>query len=99
MVYLLRKHIKTKRLSDKLDYTKLGPFKINKKLGLVTFRLEMPEGMRIYPVFHILLLEPALKGARLGLIEINKETQQLYYKAKVIVKLKLINNKLHYLIY
>ena len=28
MVYLLRKNIKTKRPSDKLDHTKLGPFKI-----------------------------------------------------------------------
>ena len=28
IVYLLRKNIKTKRPSDKLDYTKLGPFKI-----------------------------------------------------------------------
>jgi hypothetical protein len=27
-VYLLRKNIKTKRLSTKLDYTKLGPYKI-----------------------------------------------------------------------
>ena len=28
IVYLLRKNIKMKRPSDKLDYTKLGPFKI-----------------------------------------------------------------------
>ena len=28
MVYLLRKNIKTKQLSNKLNYTKLGPFKI-----------------------------------------------------------------------
>ena len=28
MVYLLRKNIKTKWPSDKLDHTKLGPFKI-----------------------------------------------------------------------
>jgi hypothetical protein len=36
MIYLLRKHIKIKRPSDKLDHTKLGP---------VTFRLEMLEGI------------------------------------------------------
>jgi hypothetical protein len=44
MVYLLRKNIKTKRPSDKLDHTKPGPFKITQKLGPVTFELEMPEG-------------------------------------------------------
>ena len=42
MVYLLRKNIKTKRLSDKLDYTKLSLFKIKEKLGPVTFKLELP---------------------------------------------------------
>ena len=28
MVYLLRKNIKIKRPSNKLDYTKLGPFRV-----------------------------------------------------------------------
>jgi hypothetical protein len=74
MVYLLRKNIKTKRLSDKLDYIKLGPFKIIRKLGLVAFKLEIPEGMRIHPVFYISLLEPVPRDVKLGLTEINKET-------------------------
>jgi hypothetical protein len=79
MVYLLRKHIKTKRPSDKLDHTKLGLFKITKKLGPVTFKLEIPEGIRIYPVFHISLLEPAPKNTKPGLIKIDEETQIPYY--------------------
>jgi hypothetical protein len=74
IVYLLRKYIKTKRLSNKLNYTKLRPYKIKKKLGLVTFELEVPKKIRIYPVFYISLLERVLKNARLGLTEINKET-------------------------
>ena len=37
IVYLLRKNIKTKQSSDKLDHIKLGPFKIQDKLGLVTY--------------------------------------------------------------
>jgi hypothetical protein len=45
MVYLLRKHIKIKRLSNKLDYTKLGSYKIKEKLGLVTFKLAIPKGI------------------------------------------------------
>src|ERR1700677_1822116 len=69
IVYLLRKHIKTKRPSNKLDHTKLGSYKIKEKLGPVTFRLEMPKGMRIHPVFHISLLEKAPKGAKPGPIE------------------------------
>jgi hypothetical protein len=73
MVYLLRRNIKTKRPSDKLDYIKIGPFKIIKKLGLVIFKLEMLEGIRIYLVFYILLLESTPPDARLGLIEIDHE--------------------------
>ena len=36
-VYLLRKNIKIKRLNNKLDYRKLGLFKINKKIGTVSY--------------------------------------------------------------
>ncbi len=39
IVYLLRKNIKIKRLSDKLDYTKLEPYKILKKLEPVNYEL------------------------------------------------------------
>ena len=35
MVYLIRKNVKTKRPSDKLDHTKLGPFKIKKNSDLL----------------------------------------------------------------
>ena len=41
LVYLLRKNIKTKRSNTKLDHTKLGPFKIQKVLGPLTYRLEL----------------------------------------------------------
>jgi len=48
-----------------LDYTKLGPFKIEKKLRVVTYRLKLPNDMKIHPVFHVSLLKPALKNAKL----------------------------------
>ena len=74
MVYLLRKNIKTKRPSDKLNYTKLEPFKIQKKLGLIIFKLELPLHIRIYLVFYILLLELVMGNAKQELIHINKKT-------------------------
>ena len=64
-VYLLRKNIKTIRLSLKLDYTKLRLFKIKEKKGLVTFILDLPKDIRIHLTFYISLLKPALKNAKL----------------------------------
>ena len=57
-VYLLYKNIKTKQLSDKLNYKKIGLFYITKKLLEVNFRLLLPKTYR-HTVFYILLLELA----------------------------------------
>jgi hypothetical protein len=42
LVYLLWKNIKTKRLSTKLDYTKLSLYKIQKVLGPLIYKLKLP---------------------------------------------------------
>jgi hypothetical protein len=42
LVYLLRKNIKTKRLSIKLDHTKLSPYKIQKVLDPLIYELKLP---------------------------------------------------------
>jgi hypothetical protein len=42
LVYLLWKNIKTKRLSTKLDHTKLSPYKIWKVLDPLTYKLKLP---------------------------------------------------------
>jgi hypothetical protein len=59
LVYLLRRNIKITRLSDKLDLRKIGPFKVKRNIRDINFEFKLPSIMRIYPVFHILLLEPA----------------------------------------
>ncbi|KAL0934971.1 reverse transcriptase domain protein [Colletotrichum truncatum] len=72
--YLLRRNIKTKRPSDKLDFKKLRPFEITKKVSNVNFKLALPDTMKCHPVFHISLLEPAPKGSRtIDHIEVDPE--------------------------
>ena len=58
-VYLLTKNIKTKRLSKKLDYIKVGPFLVKQQKGLVNYKLDLPRDTNIYLVFYILMLELA----------------------------------------
>ena len=65
-VYLLRKNIATKRLSDKLDHKKLRPFKIIEIKSLVNYRLKLLKTIKIYLVFYISLLELAPLGSPLA---------------------------------
>ena len=64
IIYLLRKNIKIKRFSNKLNYTKLKPFKIIEKLELIMFKLKLLSYIRIYLVFYILLLEKVFKNVK-----------------------------------
>src|SRR5271165_4081081 len=58
-VYLLRRNIDTKRLSDKLDFKKLGLYEIKRAIGPVNFELLLLHDSRIHPIFHVALLELA----------------------------------------
>jgi len=49
-VWLLYKNFKLRRLSKKLDYVKIGLFKIVENFSEVIYRLNLPARMRIYLV-------------------------------------------------
>jgi hypothetical protein len=60
MVFLDRRFIKTKRPCLKLDWKKLGPFKISEVINEVSYKLDLPQTMgRLHNVFHVSLLFPA----------------------------------------
>jgi hypothetical protein len=60
-------NIRINRLSDKLDFRKLGLFKILKKIGEVSYELDLPDNMRLRTaVFYVLLLEKALVDEETG---------------------------------
>ncbi|PNH26219.1 hypothetical protein BJF96_g10464 [Verticillium dahliae] len=95
-VYLIRRNIKTKRPNDKLDFKKLGPFKILKKLSDTNYHLSLPKNMKIHPIFHIALLEPAPPDAPL---ETNIEVEGTNeYEVERIIDHRTKNNQDEYLI-
>jgi len=57
MVWLLPRNIRTTRPCKKLDYNKIGPFKILAKIGGRAYKLDLPPSMKIHNTFHISLLE------------------------------------------
>ena len=59
LVFLSAKNIRTTRNSRKLDWKKLGPFPIKNIISPYAYRLSLPSTMKIHPVFHVSLLEPA----------------------------------------
>jgi len=58
-VWLLRRHVKTTHPSTKLDFKCLGKFRILQKVSSHAYKLDLPASMKIHPVFHGSLLEPA----------------------------------------
>jgi len=60
-VWLLYKNFKLRQLSKKLDYIKIGLFKIAGKILEVIYRLDLPVKIKIYLVQYIVILEPAYR--------------------------------------
>ena len=88
-VWLLLENIKTKRPCDKLDYRRLGPFVIKKKINLVVYRLELPATMKVYSVFHVSFFEPYRESVFFGRMQspppsIEIENHEEYEVEKVL---------------
>jgi hypothetical protein len=58
-VWLDARNIRTNRQSKKLDWKNLGPYKVAQMVSSHAYRLELPDSMKIHPVFHVSLLRPA----------------------------------------
>jgi len=56
-VWLLYKNFKLRQLSKKLDYIKIGLFKIIEKISEVIYRLNLLIKIKIYLTQHITILE------------------------------------------
>jgi len=61
-VWLLYKNFKSRQLSKKLDYVKIGLFKIAVKILEVIYRLDLLAKIKIYLVQYIVILEPVYRN-------------------------------------
>ena len=64
-VYLLQKNIQMDWPNKKLDFKKLGPYKVITKKNRLNYEIEILDNKNFFNVFHISLLEPTPKDVRL----------------------------------
>ena len=96
--YLLRRNFKTNRPSDKLDYTKLGPFLVKERRGDVNYVLDLPEPTRKHNVFHISLLEKAPPDTPLRTAPLLLDQDDEEYDVEEILDYKKVDGKMRYLV-
>ena len=93
-VMLNAKNIGTKRPAKKLSPKLYGPFKVLEKRGNRALILEISPRWKIYPIFHVSLLEPYRHSVRPGREQPPQEPEEidgdLEWEVKRIVKSEIL---------
>ncbi len=86
-VYLLRRNIKMKRSSNKLNHMKLESFEILEEKRLINYKLNLSASMKIHLVFYIFLLKSADLNTSIQTksSEIDSESQNIEYEVENIL--------------
>jgi len=91
-VYLFIRNITIKKPSKKLNYKKIKLFKIKKSIKNISFELDLPKIIKIYPVFYILFFK--LINNRTPVIKIPKKYIKNFfiYNIEKNLNKKIIDN-------
>jgi len=95
--YLLRRNIKTKRSSNKLNHTKLESYKILEIKELINYKLDLSAFMKIHSIFHICLLKSANANTSIQTesSEIDSKSQNVEYEVEDILDQQDITDQSH----
>ena len=99
-------HLRTDRPSKKLDHRRLGPFVIQKRIEEQAYRLDLPDTMKVHPVFHVSLLKPyqaneipnRVQPPPPPVIVVTEEGESEEYEVEAILRTRLFYGRLQYLV-
>jgi hypothetical protein len=99
MVYLATKNISTKRLSKKLNYKYIRPYRIIQKISENNYKLDLPPKVKLHLTFHVALLESA---ADIIQVKTGNKPEEIkgpeVYKAEEIRDIRQHEGRIEYLI-
>ena len=89
-----RQHTIFRRSSQKLSTRYFGPFQVLARIGTVAYRLKLPDGTRVHPVFHVSLLKKRLGSdtPAAGTLPPLRTNGQLKLNPKVIIEYHTLDN-------
>jgi len=98
--YLLRRNIKTKRSSNKLNHTKLELFEILEEKRSINYELNLSASMKIHLIFDISLLKSADLNTSIQTesSDIDSESQNIEYEVENILNQQNIKDQSHWLV-
>ena len=101
LVWLDTEHLRRKRPSRKLDFKRIGPFKIVEKINDNAYRLKLPEGSLLHDVFNVSKLSPYKNSGTSGNeFELEPDVIEGFQEFEVedILDFKVVNNVNSYLV-
>jgi len=95
--YLLRRNIKTKRSSNKLNHMKLESFEILEEKKSINYELNLSTSMKIYLIFDIFLLKSADSNTSIQTesSDIDSKNQNIEYEVDNILNQQNIKDQSH----
>src|SRR5258705_1246640 len=102
-MWLLRKNLKMTQPLAKLNFKHLEKFRIIKKVSSHAYKLDLPASMKVHPVFHISLLEPAATDPLPDQVQplpppVIVEDKEPEWEVDEIVDSKIVGRTLKYLV-
>jgi len=101
-VWLDARHVRTVRPSRKLDWKRLGPYTIKRRVSPYAYELDLPRSLRIHPVHHVSLLDPVAGDPLPGQVvtppppvEVEGDSE---YQVERVEDSRLYRNQLQYLV-